>query len=209
MICPWAGGAVRYRSVKKGPLPVGGIVLFWGAAIPGDIPHTGTEGTSPGVPSPRHDAWNAWKGPSECVSGPAPKPRSRVCPSVRSRPPRVSAPVGAQLLGSDEAREIPRWQLSAARAEPIRRTTPRRRLRLRACPTFRPALRARIRPWVGPFYALISTARRIAGPRSLDWSPASPRDERTTTHRGVGRAAAREPRSAAPRGRAIGRGLRA
>ena len=32
---------------------------------------------------------------------------SRVCPSVRSRPPRVSAPVGTKLLGLDEAREIP------------------------------------------------------------------------------------------------------
>ena len=46
------------------------------------------------VPSPRHYARNARKGPSESESGPAPKPMSRVCPSARSRPPRVSAPVG-------------------------------------------------------------------------------------------------------------------
>jgi len=102
-------GAGNYSPVLRVPLPVGGIVLFWGAAIPGDIPHIGTVGTSPGVPSPRHYARNAWKGPSESASGPSSKPVSRVCPSVRSRPPRVSAPVGTQLLGSDEAREIPRW----------------------------------------------------------------------------------------------------
>ena len=106
MICPWAGGAVRYRPGWKGPLPVWGIVLFWGAAIPGDIPHIGTVGQW-WVPSPRHYARNAWKRPSESASGPAPKPMSRACPSVRSRPPRASAPVGTQLPGSDEAREIP------------------------------------------------------------------------------------------------------
>ena len=86
------------------------------------------------VPSPRHYARNARKGPSESGSGPSPKPRSRACPSARSRPPRVSAPVGTQLLGSDKAREIPRWQLSAAQAEPTRRTTPRRRPRPRRPP---------------------------------------------------------------------------
>ena len=68
--------------------------MSWIAAIPGDIPHIGTVGTVGWVPSPRHYARNARKGPSESASGPAPKPRSRACPSARSRPPRVSAPVG-------------------------------------------------------------------------------------------------------------------
>jgi hypothetical protein len=53
MICPWAGGAVRYRPVKKGPMTVPGIVLFWGAAIPGDIPHIGKVGDQSGVAEPQ------------------------------------------------------------------------------------------------------------------------------------------------------------
>ena len=151
---PWAGAR---RNLKPGPdgshAGTGdGIVLgcghTWGYTAYWD------GGDQSGVSSPRHDAWDAWKGPSASVSGPAPKPRSRVCPSVSSRPPRVSAPVGAQLLGSNEAREIPRWQLSAARAEPIRRTTPRRRPCPGACPTFRPALRARSGPQVETVAAL-------------------------------------------------------
>ena len=48
---------------------------------------------------------------------------SRACPSVRSRPPRVSAQVGTQLLGSDETREIP-WCLSQQRG-PNRSDEPR------------------------------------------------------------------------------------
>jgi hypothetical protein len=124
MTCPWAGALYDIAREGRVPLPVPGIVLFFGTAIPGDIPHIWDSGDSGWVPNPRHYARNAQRGPSESVSGPAPKPMSRICPSVRSRPPRVSAQVGTQLLGSDEARENPRWQLSAARAEPTRRTTP-------------------------------------------------------------------------------------
>ena len=74
------------------------IVLFLGAAIPGDIWHY--PGTSPGAPSPRHYARNAWKGPSESGSGPAPKPMSRVLP-VR----QVASATG--LSPSRDPREIP------------------------------------------------------------------------------------------------------
>ena len=116
MICPWAGGAVRYRPVLTGPVAIPGIVLFLGAAIPGDIPHIGSVGTSPGLPSPRHYARNARKGPSESGSGPAPKPRSRACPSARSRPPRVSAPVGIPARSPVAT--------VSTQAEPTRRTTP-------------------------------------------------------------------------------------
>jgi hypothetical protein len=49
MICPWAGGAVHISPVKKGPVPVWGIVLFFGAAIPGGPRMGGQPGTCAGM----------------------------------------------------------------------------------------------------------------------------------------------------------------
>ena len=49
MTCLNPGRCRNLMPGPKGPVAIPGIVLFWGAAIPGDIPHIGTVGTQPGA----------------------------------------------------------------------------------------------------------------------------------------------------------------
>src|SRR5512135_1687208 len=99
MTGPWAGIPEISSPVLTGPLPVWGIVLFLGAAIPGDIPLIGTVGIQPGAEPQTLRTERLEGAQRERIWTSAEAQESGL--SVRSRPPRVSAPVGTQLLGSD------------------------------------------------------------------------------------------------------------
>ena len=170
MICPWAGGAVRYRPALTGPVTVPGIVLFWGAAIPGGIPHIGTVGDQSGGAEPQTLRTERLEGAQ----------RDRIWASAEAHESGLSVRQTASATGLSSSldpipglgrgpRDPPVATVSSAgRTDPTNHA--RRRPCPRARPTFRPALRARRTP------APVPRVAGASGPRGTGRGEPAARD---------------------------------
>ena len=111
-------------------MTVPGIVLFWGAAIPGGIPHIGTVGTVDGCRAPDTTRGTPGRGPARADPGQHRSPR--VGPVLR----QIASATGLSP-SRDPARSQVATVSSAGRTDPTNHA--RRRPHPRATPTFRPA----------------------------------------------------------------------